>query len=81
MVDSQQHICECVDIFRVPYRIGDRVKVCEKDEDISGVIIDITMFHLLLRHESGNIITTPILLLQKGVIKVIAPSSPSPLDT
>ncbi|AIS58300.1 mechanosensitive ion channel family protein (plasmid) [Vibrio coralliilyticus] len=68
--------------FVFPYRIGDRVKVCEKDEDISGVIIDITMFHVLLRHESGNIITYPnTLLLQKGVIKVTAPLTPPPTDT
>lgn len=34
--------------FVFPYRIGDRVRVAEKDEDISGVIIDITMFHVIL---------------------------------
>jgi small-conductance mechanosensitive channel len=58
--------------FVFPYRIGDKVKVAEKDEDISGVIIDITMFHVILRHSSGNIITYPNnLILQKGVIKVL----------
>ncbi|ARP39680.1 mechanosensitive ion channel domain-containing protein [Vibrio syngnathi] len=58
--------------FVFPYRIGDRVRVAEKDEDISGVIIDITMFHVILRHSSGNIITYPNnLILQKGVIKVL----------
>jgi small-conductance mechanosensitive channel len=36
------------------------------------VIIDITMFHVILRHSSGNIITYPNnLILQKGVIKVL----------
>lgn len=58
--------------FVFPYRIGDTVKVAEKDEDISGVIIDITMFHVILRHASGNIITYPnSLILQKGVIKIV----------
>ncbi|MCG9678519.1 mechanosensitive ion channel family protein [Vibrio sp. Isolate23] len=65
--------------FVFPYRIGDQVKVCEKDEDISGVIIDITMFHVLLRHENGNIITYPnTLLLQKGVIKIVGKAEPLP---
>lgn len=58
--------------FVFPYRIGDRVKVSEKDDDISGEIIDITMFHVILRHESGNIITYPNnLILQKGVTKIL----------
>ncbi|MEZ8141061.1 mechanosensitive ion channel domain-containing protein [Enterovibrio sp. FF113] len=59
--------------FVFPYRIGDKVKVSDKDDDISGVIIDITMFHVILRHASGNIITYPNnLILQKGVTKIVA---------
>ncbi|UXI02027.1 mechanosensitive ion channel family protein [Photobacterium sp. TY1-4] len=65
--------------FVFPYRIGDKVKVSDKDEDISGVIIEITMFHVILRHESGNIITYPNnLILQKGVIKILAEKKPKP---
>lgn len=64
--------------FVFPYRIGDRIRVCEKDEDISGIIVDITMFHVLLRHETGNIISYPnSLMLQKGVVKVLHQSPPS----
>ncbi len=48
--------------FVFPYRIGDKIKVAEKDEDVSGIIIDITMFHVILRHRSGNLITYPITL-------------------
>ncbi|WP_407334181.1 mechanosensitive ion channel domain-containing protein [Enterovibrio sp. 27052020O] len=59
--------------FVFPYRIGDRIKVSDKDDDVSGVLIDITMFHVILRHASGNIITYPNnLILQKGVTKIIA---------
>ncbi|MBV7297413.1 mechanosensitive ion channel family protein [Enterovibrio paralichthyis] len=67
--------------FVFPYRIGDRVKVSDKDDDVSGVIIDITMFHVLLRHENGNIITYPNnLMLQKGVTKVLSDTKPKALD-
>lgn len=56
--------------FVFPYRIGDRIKVIDKDEDISGEIYDIRMFHVLIRHDNGNIIAYPnTLILQKGVIK------------
>ncbi len=59
--------------FVFPYRIGDHVKVMDKDEDVRGEIIDITMFHVLIKHESGNMITYPNnLILQKGVIKLSA---------
>lgn len=67
--------------FVFPYRIGDRVKVSDKDDDVSGVIIDITMFHVFLRHENGNIITYPNnLMLQKGVTKVLSDTKPKALD-
>ncbi|NAX20303.1 mechanosensitive ion channel family protein [Vibrio sp. V39_P1S14PM300] len=58
--------------FVFPYRIGDRIKVVDKDEDISGEIHDIRMFHVLIRHDNGNIIAYPnSLMLQKGVIKQV----------
>lgn len=58
--------------FVFPYRIGDRIKVIDKDEDISGEIYDIRMFHVLIRHDNGNIIAYPnTLILQKGVIKLL----------
>ena len=61
--------------FVFPYRVGDLIKVVEKDEDVRGKIIDITMFHVLIQHESGTVITYPNnLILQKGVLKLSAPA-------
>ncbi len=68
--------------FVFPYRIGDRVKVADKDEDISGIIIDITMFHVILRHSNGNIITYPNnLILQKGVTKLLTLPEPTTITS
>ena len=65
--------------FVFPYRIGDKIKVAEKDADVSGELIDITMFHVLIRHEDGNIITYPNnLILQKGVTKLLNNSNLDP---
>lgn len=59
--------------FVFPYRVGDHVRVMDKDEDVRGEIIDITMFHVLIKHDSGNMITYPNnLILQKGVIKIFS---------
>ncbi|KVX00218.1 mechanosensitive ion channel domain-containing protein [Shewanella frigidimarina] len=56
--------------FAFPYRIGDRIRIVEKDEDMSGVIVEIALFHILIKRESGDVMTYPnSLLLQKGVIK------------
>ncbi|WED28832.1 mechanosensitive ion channel family protein [Vibrio sp. DW001] len=64
--------------FVFPYRIGDMIKVAEKDADVSGELIDITMFHVIIRHEDGNIITYPNnLILQKGVTKILNQSGHS----
>ncbi|WP_434939196.1 mechanosensitive ion channel domain-containing protein [Shewanella sp. HL-SH8] len=57
--------------FVFPYRIGDRIKIVEKDEDMSGVIVEISLFHILLKRDSGDVMTYPnSLMLQKGVIKL-----------
>ncbi|MEI8593409.1 mechanosensitive ion channel family protein [Photobacterium sp. Hal280] len=57
--------------FVFPYRIGDRVKVVDKDDDISGVIKDITMFHVIIERTDGSLITYPNnIILQKPVIKL-----------
>lgn len=57
--------------FAFPYRIGDRIKIVEKDEDMSGVIVEISLFHILLKRDSGDVMTYPnSLMLQKGVVKL-----------
>ncbi len=55
--------------FGFPYRVGDYIKIVEKDEDISGIVDEITLFHVIIRRQ-GEIITYPnTLILQKPVIK------------
>lgn len=56
--------------FSFPYRVGDRVKVVDKDEDVSGVIESITLFHVIIRRENDFITYPNSLILQKAVIKL-----------
>ena len=54
--------------FFFPFKIGDIIKIHDKDFPIQGKIEDINAFHVLLRLESGEIATYPNnLLLQKGI--------------
>jgi small-conductance mechanosensitive channel len=54
--------------FSFPFRIGDVIKVHDKDFPIEGQIEDIKAFHTILKTREGEIITYPNnLLLQKGV--------------
>jgi len=56
--------------FGFPYRVGDTIKVVEKDEDISGVVEEITLFHVLINRDD-EIVTYPnSLILQRPVIKI-----------
>lgn len=60
--------------FGFPYRVGDRIKILDKDDDISGVIRDISMFHVIIRRDDGNMLTYPnTLILQKAVVKLDYP--------
>lgn len=55
--------------FFFPYRVGDKIKVVDKDDDITGIVEEITLFHVLIRR-GNELITYPnSLILQKSVIK------------
>lgn len=57
--------------FGFPYRVGDRVKVTDADYDLSGTVEEISLFHVMIKTDSGNIVTYPNnLILQKPVIKL-----------
>ena len=54
--------------FSFPYKIGDTIKIHDKDLPIEAEIEDIKAFHLHLRTSEGELITYPNnLILQKAV--------------
>lgn len=54
--------------FTFPFRIGDVIKIMDKDFPLEAQIEDIKAFHTLLRTKEGELITYPnSLLLQKGI--------------
>lgn len=57
--------------FTLPYKIGDIIKIHDKDFPILAKIEDIKAFHIRLHTEDGGIHTYPnSLILQKGVTLV-----------
>lgn len=60
--------------FGFPYRVNDRIKILDKDDDMSGIIVEISMFHVILQRPDGNLITYPnTMILQKAVLKIDYP--------
>lgn len=56
--------------FAFPYRVGNSITVIDGDNSVSGVIEEITLFHVLIRDVNGDLLTYPnSLILQKPVIK------------
>lgn len=54
--------------FSFPYKVGDKIKIHDKDYPIEGIIEDIRAFQLHLRLDNGDLITYPNnLILQKAV--------------
>src|SRR5690606_17796817 len=54
--------------FSFPYKIGNKIKIHDKDLPIEAIIEDIKAFHLHLRTSDGELITYPNnLILQKAV--------------
>ncbi len=54
--------------FWFPYKVGDKIKIHDKDYPIEAIIEDIRAFQLILRQDNGNLVTYPNnLILQKAV--------------
>ncbi len=65
--------------FTFPFRIGDFIRVHDKDFPLEAQIEDIKAFHTILKTREGELVTYPnSLLLQKGVS--IIPVQPEEKD-
>ncbi|MEL6306351.1 MAG: mechanosensitive ion channel domain-containing protein, partial [Bacteroidota bacterium] len=54
--------------FNHPLRLGDRIRVQDKDFDWTGVVEDISGFYLYMRTDDDRRITIPTnLVIQKGI--------------
>jgi len=66
--------------FIFPYKIGDYIKIHDKEHQYEGIIDDIKTFHIILKTEKGETITYPnSLILQKGV-SVLKPDEMNLVD-
>lgn len=55
--------------FFFPYRVGDRVRITDEKENLEGEIVEITLFHLIIRRNEGDLLTYPnSLVFQKAII-------------
>lgn len=55
--------------FFFPYRVGDTVTIVDGENSVSGRISEITLFHVILKNESGRIATYPnSMVFQKAVM-------------
>ena len=58
--------------FSFPYKVGDKIKIHDKDFPIEAIIEDIRAFQLHLRLDNGDLVTYPNnLILQKAVTLVL----------
>ncbi|WP_439151765.1 mechanosensitive ion channel domain-containing protein [Winogradskyella sp.] len=54
--------------FSFPYKVGDKIKIHDKDYPVEAIIEDIRAFQLILREDGGDLVTYPNnLILQKAV--------------
>lgn len=60
--------------FSYPFKIGDKIKIHDKEYPVEGEIEDIKAFYIILKTNDGEIITYPNnLLMQKGISIVTQP--------
>jgi len=57
--------------FTFPARVGDKIKVIDGDNSISGEIIEISLFQIEIEDADGNIVLYPNnLFIQKPIMKI-----------
>ncbi len=57
--------------FVVPVRSKDRIRVIDGENTVEGVISEITLFHVMIRDDSGNAVSYPNnLFMQKPVVNL-----------
>jgi small-conductance mechanosensitive channel len=55
--------------FNHPLKIGQNVRVLEKEFDVEGQLVDISFFFMYIRDKDGNTITIPTsVVLQKTIV-------------
>ncbi|MGK0249200.1 MAG: small-conductance mechanosensitive channel [Oleispira sp.] len=54
--------------FFFPYHVGDHVKIIDGDNTIEGIILEITLFHVILKFEDTHITYPNSLVFQKAVV-------------
>ena len=54
-----------------PYQIGDQIRILDGDNSVTGKIIDMTLFHIQIKNENGDITAYPNnLIIQRPVVKL-----------
>jgi small-conductance mechanosensitive channel len=54
--------------FFFPYHVGDHVKIIDGEDTIEGIILEITLFHVILKYEDTHITYPNSLVFQKAVV-------------
>jgi len=62
--------------FNHPIKIGDRIKVLDKDCPFEGEVIDLTYFFIHIKTAEGEITTMPNSLVLQKSISVIENKNP-----
>jgi len=56
--------------FNHPMKLGQEIRILDKEYDIEGTLIDISFFFLYIKTEEGEIITIPNSVVLNKVIKI-----------
>lgn len=66
--------------FFFPYRVGHTVTIIDGENSISGVISEITLFHVILHGENGDVLTFPNAMAFQKSVRIQSPQT-KPEDT
>lgn len=65
--------------FFFPYRIGDRISIKDDVDTLEGELIEITLFHLLVKLDDESILSYPNSMVFQKAIKIIPKNKKAPI--
>jgi MscS family membrane protein len=56
--------------FNYPFKIGSKITIMDKEDSITGVVLDITFFSIQIKTKEGHVVSYPNnIAIQKAIIK------------
>lgn len=64
--------------FFFPYRVGDHIRLLDGENSVSGLVSEISLFHVIVESDKGDVATIPNSLVFQKAVEITVNHTPLP---